>query len=170
MREYASVFIAGSCCSAIGCGDDVTVTPCTRMRAGGAGFGAITIGASAGAGSASAFFFVSTRSFSTAFGASASLSERVAPDPHLPYSLVKRQIEVLLEYYRHCGLDSTILRFSNVYGPGGPRAGTQGFVTIVASALLHGTQPTLVGDGTTVRDFLYITDAVEALVRRLGSA
>jgi UDP-glucose 4-epimerase len=68
-----------------------------------------------------------------------------------------------LAHWEH-GLDVRIIRLANPYGPGQSITGRQGFVAIAIGCLLRGATLTLRDGGRMVRDFIYIDDAVEALV------
>ena len=87
--------------------------------------------------------------------------------PLSPYGIHKLLGEHYLRYYRHQhGLDSTVLRYSNVYGPRQNPEGEAGVVAIFARRLLEGRTPTLFAypdepDGMT-RDYVYVGDVAEA--------
>ena len=55
-----------------------------------------------------------------------------------------------------------ILRYSNVYGPRQDPQGEAGVVAIFANAMLAGNRPTIFGDGTQTRDFVYVEDVAKA--------
>ena len=84
----------------------------------------------------------------------------------LPYAVVKLIGEKLLEaYHQMYGLNTTSLRFFNVYGPG-QESSAYGFVVgIFIRQVLDGKAPTIFGDGTQTRDFVYIDDNIEAAIR-----
>jgi UDP-glucose 4-epimerase len=99
------------------------------------------------------------------------VSERVGVDPHSQYAASKVCGEIYLGTYRHLyGLQSTALAFSNVYGPRQDPHGEAGVVAIFCSALLDGGQGKIFGDGTAVRDYVYVDDVVDAFVRAAGDA
>lgn len=99
------------------------------------------------------------------------VSERVGVDPHSPYAASKVCGEIYLGTYRHLyGLQSTSLALSNVYGPRQDPHGEAGVVAIFCSALLEGRQGKIFGDGTAVRDYVYVDDVVDAFVRASGDA
>ena len=65
---------------------------------------------------------------------------------------------------KHCP-DHVVVRASNVYGPGQlPRRG-QGVIAHWVKAILDGEPIQLIGDPATRRDYIYITDLADALVR-----
>lgn len=82
-----------------------------------------------------------------------------------PYTLAKLTIEKYLEVYRlNFGLNYTILRFSNVYGPRQNPHVEAGVISIFIEKLLKSQPPTIYGQGEQTRDYLYVDDAVEAFV------
>src|SRR3989344_3800112 len=93
-------------------------------------------------------------------------SETSAIDPQYPYALTKHQGE---QYVLHWGqvykLPVVSLRLFNVYGPRSRTSGTYGAVigTFLAQKL-HNEPFTVVGDGSQSRDFIYVTDVVNAFV------
>ena len=80
------------------------------------------------------------------------------------HGVVTRMVAELLTVYREeHAVEFTALALSNVYGPRQrPEAGV---VAAFDRALREGITPMLHGDGRQTRDFLYIDDAVDALVR-----
>jgi UDP-glucose 4-epimerase len=99
------------------------------------------------------------------------VSERVGVDPHSPYAASKVCGEIYLGTYRHLyGLQSTALASSNVYGPRQDPHGEAGVVAIFCDALLDGRQGKIFGDGTAVRDYVFVDDVVDAFVRASGDA
>jgi UDP-glucuronate decarboxylase len=88
----------------------------------------------------------------------------------LPYAVVKLIGEKLLEaYHQMHGLDTTSLRFFNVYGPG-QESSAYGFVVgIFIRQILEGKAPTIFGDGTQTRDFVFIDDNIEAAILTMES-
>jgi UDP-glucose 4-epimerase len=79
--------------------------------------------------------------------------------PDSPYAKGSLFLEAIAE---KSGADHVIVRFSNIYGPGQWR---EGVVPSVILHVLHGLAVTIGGDGSQTRDFLYIDDAVFALVQ-----
>ena len=96
--------------------------------------------------------------------------ELVAEDaPCLPissYGIVKFAIErFLLMYQRTSGLQPVILRASNPYGIRQGKTGLQGLVGTAISRIGAGQPVDVWGDGLAVRDYIYITDLVDLMVR-----
>ncbi len=78
--------------------------------------------------------------------------------------VVTRAVAELLTVYREThAVEFTALALSNVYGPRQRPDG--GVIGAFAHALREGVTPMVHGDGRQTRDFLYIDDAVDALVR-----
>ena len=89
--------------------------------------------------------------------------------PMSPYGLHKYLAEHYLAYYRRVhGLQTAILRYSNVYGPRQDPATESGVISLFAYALLTGQAPVIFGDGTQTRDFVYVGDVADANLRVLG--
>lgn len=90
-------------------------------------------------------------------------------DPTWPissYGLQKASIEKLMHLYNHLsGLDYRIVRPSNPYGPHQNPFGGQGAVAAFIQAALAGNDLVIFGDGEVMRDFIYIDDMVEGLLR-----
>ncbi len=83
--------------------------------------------------------------------------------PLTPYALSKYVSELYLKlFYQTYGLAYTILRYSNVYGPGQDPNGEAGVISIFAGLMLRGRSPNIYGDGEQERDFVYVSDVVEA--------
>lgn len=89
-------------------------------------------------------------------------------NPLDPYGASKHHVEhYLYQYRRHYGLDYTVLRFPNVYGPRQDPYGEAGVVAIFALMMLQGRQPTIFGSGEQERDFVYVGDIANANVLAL---
>jgi len=86
--------------------------------------------------------------------------------PESPYGVAKKAGGDYLHYYRTIhGLDYAATAFSNVYGPRQDPHGEAGVVAIFAGLFLEHRRPTIFGDGTQTRDFVFVDDVVDALVR-----
>jgi len=91
--------------------------------------------------------------------------------PGSPYAATKIAIESHLAAARRIyGLDYAVVRYGNPYGPRQDPAGKMGVVAVVFGLLRGGKSPTLYGDGTTVKDFFYASDAASAAIAVLGSS
>jgi UDP-glucose 4-epimerase len=92
-------------------------------------------------------------------------SEAEEPLPMAGYGQSKFCAERYLGLYeRLYGLSTIALRFSNVYGPRQDPGGEAGVIAIFCGCLRDGKAPTIYGDGTQTRDYLYVGDLVDALV------
>ena len=86
--------------------------------------------------------------------------------PTAAYGQSKRCAELYLGLYeRVYGLSSLALRFGNVYGPRQDPHGEAGVIAIFCEKVRQGARPRIYGDGTQTRDYVYVGDLVEALVR-----
>lgn len=97
--------------------------------------------------------------------------EEAAMRPQYPYALTKWMGECLaLHWARVYGVPALSLRFFNIYGPRARTNGTYGAVFgVFLAQMLAGEPLTIVGDGEQRRDFTYVSDAVDALVRAAES-
>jgi UDP-N-acetylglucosamine 4-epimerase len=89
--------------------------------------------------------------------------------PLSPYAVTKLMDETYADlYHRLFGLETIGLRFFNIFGerqdPEGPYAAA---IPRFVRALLHGNAPVINGDGLQSRDFTYVGNAVQAVVRAL---
>lgn len=82
--------------------------------------------------------------------------------PMSAYGMSKHTVEQYLRLFDGCGLDYTILRYANVYGPRQNPKGEAGVVAIFSRQMLADEQPTIFGDGTKTRDYVYVGDVVAA--------
>ncbi|MFA5369924.1 MAG: NAD-dependent epimerase/dehydratase family protein [Candidatus Omnitrophota bacterium] len=83
--------------------------------------------------------------------------------PVYSYGLAKKCAEEYIRYYSdNYGLDYTILRYANVYGPRQPIFGEVGVIAIFADRIVNDLPLTIFGDGMHSRDYIYVDDAVEA--------
>ena len=90
--------------------------------------------------------------------------ELASTDPISSHGISKLTIEKYLQLYQyHFGLDAKILRLSNPYGPEQDILGRQGFVAIAIGKILSGDKLSIRGDGSIVRDYIYIDDVSNAL-------
>jgi UDP-glucose 4-epimerase len=96
-------------------------------------------------------------------------SERMTLHPSSPYGAAKVAGETYVAAYQRLhGLPGCSLRLGNVYGPRQDPHGEAGVVSIFAGRLAKGQPTTIYGDGTSSRDYVYVDDVVDAVVRCLG--
>ena len=85
-----------------------------------------------------------------------------------PYGLSKHTPEHYIQMYQHLyGLDYTILRYANAYGPRQDAKGEGGVISIFIDKILSSQTPIIYGDGEQTRDFIYVGDIVEANISSL---
>jgi UDP-glucose 4-epimerase len=100
------------------------------------------------------------------------IEESSPTHPESFYGVSKKVPEMYLQiYHKHYGLDYTVLRYSNVYGPGQDHKGEGGVISIFIEKFMNNKRPIIFGDGNQTRDFIYVKDVVAAnrIALRLGS-
>lgn len=104
----------------------------------------------------------------TVYGATAVVPtpEEAETHPIGPYGLSKLTAERYLELrHKFNGLDHRILRISNPYGPWQFGRNSQGVIGTWLHRIRSGEAIEIWGDGEVVRDYIYVEDVAEALVR-----
>jgi nucleoside-diphosphate-sugar epimerase len=93
--------------------------------------------------------------------------ETMLPNPKSPYAAQKLMGEYYCSSFSSCyGLDTTSLRFFNVYGPRqDPSSPYSGVISVFMTCLLQGASPTIHGDGEQTRDFTYVEDVVDLIIK-----
>lgn len=92
------------------------------------------------------------------------IHEEIVPRPVSPYGASKLAGEGYCSaYFRSFGIDTVALRFGNVYGPGSLHKNS--VVAKFIRAALAGETLEIYGDGSQTRDFIYIDDLIDALLR-----
>ena len=98
------------------------------------------------------------------------LDESTAIAPMSAYGQSKYAGEGYLALYeRLYGLSSVALRLGNIYGPRQDPLGEAGVIAIFCGLVSSGGQPTVYGDGTQTRDYIYVGDVVAAALAAAGS-
>lgn len=98
------------------------------------------------------------------------ITESHPTNPTCSYGIVKLAIEKYLQMYAELyELDVTILRPSNPYGPGQTHKGVQGFIGTCIDKINSGQPIAIWGDGSVIRDYIYIDDVVSACVDAMNS-
>lgn len=93
------------------------------------------------------------------------IRENAPTDPISPYGLSKLLGEEIIRYYsRIFGFDHLLFRYANVYGPRQDAKGEGGVVAIFSDLMKNGKRPTIFGDGTKTRDYVFVGDIVRANV------
>ena len=91
--------------------------------------------------------------------------ESLLPLPESPYGVAKSCAEQYVGLYQRLhGATHGVLRLANVYGPRQDPTGEAGVVAIFCSRALEGQQPTIYGDGSQTRDYVYVGDVVTAFL------
>lgn len=89
-------------------------------------------------------------------------------NPEAPYGASKHTVEHYLYIWKLLhGLDYTVLRYPNVFGPRQNPHGEAGVNAIFIGLMLEGKRPRIFGDGEAVRDYLFVDDVVAANVAAL---
>lgn len=94
------------------------------------------------------------------------IKEDAPTNPINSYGLQKVVIEKMLYMYHYMyGLEYRVIRLSNPYGPYQRPNGIQGVVTTFIYKSLHEEPISVYGDGSTIRDYIYIDDAIEGIIK-----
>jgi nucleoside-diphosphate-sugar epimerase len=106
---------------------------------------------------------------SAAYGNAPTLPKRedMPPNPLSPYALQKLVAEQYCQMFtRLYGFETVTTRYFNVFGPRqDPGSPYSGVISLFATALLEGRQPTIYGDGEQTRDFTYVANVVDGVLR-----
>lgn len=94
------------------------------------------------------------------------ISESVVPVPTTPYGITKLTGEKYLHFYNQkYNMPYVAFRPGNIYGPRQDASVESGVIGIFASRLLKGHPAVINNDGKTTRDYIYISDVVDALLK-----
>ncbi len=114
------------------------------------------------------FVYASTGGALYGEGRSLPATEDHPVNPESPYGVSKHTLEHYLYLWKLLhGLDHTVLRYPNVYGPRQNPHGEAGVNAIFIGLMLEGKRPRIFGTGDQVRDYLYVGDVVDANVLAL---
>jgi nucleoside-diphosphate-sugar epimerase len=94
-------------------------------------------------------------------------AETMAPKPKSPYAVQKLVGEYYGSVFSECfGLETVSLRFFNVFGPRqDPTSVYSGVLSVFLTCLIDRRRPTIYGDGEQSRDFTYVEDVVQLLMK-----
>jgi nucleoside-diphosphate-sugar epimerase len=106
---------------------------------------------------------------SSAYGNTPTLPKRedMPTHPLSPYALQKLVGEQYCQLFTNLyGFETVGIRYFNVFGPRqDPGSPYSGVISQFAAALLAGRQPTIYGDGGQTRDFTYVANVVDGVLR-----
>ena len=106
---------------------------------------------------------------SSAYGNSPTLPkvETMPAAPLSPYALQKFVSEQYCQLFtRLYGLETVTIRYFNVFGPRqDPTSPYSGVISLFIRALSEGRPPTIYGDGEQTRDFTYVANVVDGVLR-----
>jgi nucleoside-diphosphate-sugar epimerase len=106
---------------------------------------------------------------SSAYGNTPTLPkvETMPTAPLSPYALQKLVAEQYCQMFTQLyGLETVTIRYFNVFGPRqDPSSPYSGVISLFISALIDGRQPKIYGDGEQTRDFTYIANVVDGVLR-----
>jgi UDP-N-acetylglucosamine/UDP-N-acetyl-alpha-D-glucosaminouronate 4-epimerase len=106
---------------------------------------------------------------SSAYGNTPTLPKRedMPTNPLSPYALQKLVVEQYCQLFTQLyGLETVTTRYFNVFGPRqDPGSPYSGVISLFATALLEGRQPVIYGDGEQTRDFTYVANVVDGVLR-----
>ena len=93
--------------------------------------------------------------------------ETMATAPLSPYALQKLVAEQYCQMFTALyGLPTVTIRYFNVFGPRqDPSSPYSGVISIFISALCEGRRATIYGDGGQTRDFTYVANVVDGVLR-----
>ena len=94
------------------------------------------------------------------------IDENHPTEPMSPYGLSKLTME---KYIQLSGVPYIIFRFSNAYGPRQKSSKESGVIAIFDKAMKENSQINIYGDGTQIRDFIYVKDIANICVKALES-
>ena len=106
---------------------------------------------------------------SSAYGNTPTLPKRedMPANPLSPYALQKLVGEQYMQMFTTLyGLETVTIRYFNVFGPRqDPSSPYSGVISVFAKALLENKPPTIYGDGEQTRDFTYVANVVDGVLR-----
>ena len=93
--------------------------------------------------------------------------EDMPTNPQSPYALQKLVAEQYCQLFTKLyGLETVVIRYFNVFGPRqDPNSPYSGVISLFSKALLEGRRPTIFGDGGQTRDFTYVANVVDGVLR-----
>lgn len=92
------------------------------------------------------------------------IDEEHQTEPILQYGLSKLSME---KYIKLSGVPYLIFRFSNAYGPRQSSSKESGVIAIFDRAMKNNEKINIYGDGSQIRDFIYVEDIAQICVRAI---
>ncbi len=93
------------------------------------------------------------------------IAEETPVNPLSPYAASKIAGEEYMKAFRETyGIETTILRYFNVYGPRQAYSEYSGVISIFINHAIRGESITVEGDGEQTRSFVYVTDVARGTV------
>jgi UDP-glucose 4-epimerase len=115
------------------------------------------------------FYFASTGGAIYGSQGKSEYSEADRAAPISPYGIGKLTLENYLSYFKvKHGLSSTIFRVSNPYGTRQRADRKQGLIPIALRQIVLGQPVVRLGDGSMVRDYIYVNDLVQMITSVVG--
>ena len=106
---------------------------------------------------------------SSVYGDTPTLPKRedMRPSPLSPYALQKVVAEQYCQMFTGLyGFETVAIRYFNVFGPRqDPGSPYSGVISLFSTALLEGRRPIIYGDGEQTRDFTYVANIVDGVLR-----
>jgi nucleoside-diphosphate-sugar epimerase len=111
---------------------------------------------------------------SSAYGDTPTLPKRedMPTNPLSPYALQKLVAELYCQMFtRLYGFETVTIRYFNVFGPRqDPGSPYSGVISLFSTALLESRRPIIYGDGEQTRDFTYVQNVVDGVLRACEAA
>lgn len=99
------------------------------------------------------------------------VSEDTVPSPVSPYAIGKLTIEQYLRYFdKKFGLKALVFRISNPYGERQSLASKQGVIPIFLQHIAKDEPVTILGDGSMIRDYIYVKDVAGMIAASFETA
>lgn len=96
--------------------------------------------------------------------------EAAVAAPLSPYGVAKLAVEHYCQYFaEYRGLPTVTVRLGNVFGPRQNPMGEAGVIAIFLQRMLGGEPVEVHGSGAQAKDYIYVSDVVDALVRLLDA-
>jgi UDP-glucose 4-epimerase len=112
-----------------------------------------------------------TSSAGTIYGPSnQKINEDGQKKPFSPHGIIKLTTEYFLEYFKNkYNINYSIYRISNIYGPGQNTKKGLGLINTLLEKHLKNEEVIIYGDGSIMRNYIYIEDVVDILTREINS-